>query len=153
MSDHSILMYSSGGCRNCQRRRQPNDKVLAETVWKWNNFDREEGVCIPSTPLGSTDEIMYVYRPQGKVMFSQVSVILSTIGVMATGSLLILVMARSVRILLQCFLVLLIWSDRMTENSVALTEIGWGSCEVWRKRIHAHYTFQWRNCGGGGARK
>ena len=38
-------------------------------------------------------------------MCSQASVILSTIGLMATGSLLILVMARSVRILLECFLV------------------------------------------------
>ena len=54
-------------------------------------------------------------------MFSQVSVILSTNRLMATGSLLILVMARSVHILLQCFLVLLIWSERMTGNSVTLT--------------------------------
>ena len=38
-------------------------------------------------------------------MFSQVSVILSTIGLMDTRSLLILVTARSVRILLECFLV------------------------------------------------
>ena len=38
-------------------------------------------------------------------MFSQVSVILSTIGLMATWSLLILVTAWSVRILPECFLV------------------------------------------------
>ena len=38
-------------------------------------------------------------------MFSQVSVILSTIGLMAIQSLLILITARSVRILLECFLV------------------------------------------------
>ena len=38
-------------------------------------------------------------------MFLQASVILSTIGLMATRSLLILVTARSVRILLECFLV------------------------------------------------
>ena len=37
-------------------------------------------------------------------MFSQASVILSTIGLMATLSLLILVTVRSVRILLECFL-------------------------------------------------
>ena len=41
-----------------------------------------------------------------KVMFSHASVILFTIGLMATLSLLILVTARSVRILLECFLVL-----------------------------------------------
>ena len=39
-------------------------------------------------------------------MFSQVSVILSTIGLMATRSLIILVTVRSVRILLECYLVL-----------------------------------------------
>ena len=44
------------------------------------------------------------YRPQGKVMFSQACVILSTIGLMATRSLLNLVI--SVCILLECFLVL-----------------------------------------------
>ena len=33
-----------------------------------------------------------IFRPQGKVMFSQASVILSTISLMAIGSLLILVM-------------------------------------------------------------
>ena len=38
-------------------------------------------------------------------MFSQVSVILSTIDLMDTRSLLILVTARSVRILPECFLV------------------------------------------------
>ena len=38
-------------------------------------------------------------------MFSQVSVCLSTIGFMDTGSLLGLVTARSVSILLECFLV------------------------------------------------
>ena len=41
-----------------------------------------------------------IYRPQGKVMFSQAP----TIGLMATRSLLILVTARSVRILLEYFL-------------------------------------------------
>ena len=45
------------------------------------------------------------YRLQGKVMFSEASVILSTIGLMATRSLLILVTAQSIRILLECFLV------------------------------------------------
>ena len=39
-------------------------------------------------------------------MFSHASVILSTIGLMAIRSLLILVTARSVRILLDCFLVM-----------------------------------------------
>ena len=38
-------------------------------------------------------------------MFSQASVILSTIGLMATGSMLILVIARSVRIILEYFLI------------------------------------------------
>ena len=36
-------------------------------------------------------QLFFNYRPQGKVMFSQVSVILFTIGLMATQSLLILV--------------------------------------------------------------
>ena len=45
------------------------------------------------------------YRPQGMVMFSQASVILSTIGLIATRSLLILVTVRLVCILLECFLV------------------------------------------------
>ena len=49
--------------------------------------------------------ILVYYQPQEKVMFSQPSVILSTIGLMDTRSLLILVTARSVRILLECFLV------------------------------------------------
>ena len=47
------------------------------------------------------------YLLQGKVMFSQVSVILSTIGLMDIRSLLILVKAWSVRILLECFLLVL----------------------------------------------
>ena len=47
----------------------------------------------------------YYYRLQGKVMFSQAYVILSTISLMATGSLLILVTAWSVCMLLECFLV------------------------------------------------
>ena len=38
-------------------------------------------------------------------MFSQVSVILPTNGLMATWSLLIIVTAQSVRILLECFVV------------------------------------------------
>ena len=42
-----------------------------------------------------------------KVMFSQACVILFTIGLMTTRSLLILVMVWSVRILLECFLVLM----------------------------------------------
>ena len=45
------------------------------------------------------------YRLQEKVLFSHVSVILSTIGLIATRSLPILITARSVRILLECFLV------------------------------------------------
>ena len=47
----------------------------------------------------------FCYRPQGKIMFSQASVILSTINLIATRSLLILVTARSVRVLLEYFLV------------------------------------------------
>ena len=38
-------------------------------------------------------------------MFSQACVILSTMGLMATGSLLILLTAQLVRIILECFLV------------------------------------------------
>ena len=34
-----------------------------------------------------SDEQINYYRPQGKVMLSQASVILSTIGLIATGSL------------------------------------------------------------------
>ena len=61
------------------------------------------------------------YRPQGKVMFSQASVILSTIGLMATRSLLILVTARSVRILLECFLVL----NRAHQTGWEMTLLRW----------------------------
>ena len=43
----------------------------------------------------------------GKVMFLQASVILSTIGLMATRPLRILVTAGSARILLECILVIL----------------------------------------------
>ena len=46
------------------------------------------------------------HRPQGKVMFSQASVILSTVDLMATRSLLTFFTARSVRIPLEYFLVL-----------------------------------------------
>ena len=56
-------------------------------------------------PIFGVTRLVY-YRPQGKVMFSQASVILSTIGLMDTRSLLILVTARSVCILLECFLVM-----------------------------------------------
>ena len=42
-------------------------------------------------------------------MFSQASVILPTVGLMATGSMLILVIARSVRIILECFLVKMVF--------------------------------------------
>ena len=49
-------------------------------------------------------QLQCVYQPQGKVMFSQVSC-LSTISLKDAGSLLGLVGARSVRILLECFLV------------------------------------------------
>ena len=48
---------------------------------------------------------LFITDPQGKVMFSEACVILFTIGLMATWSLLILVTVRSVRILLECFLV------------------------------------------------
>ena len=58
-------------------------------------------VCVCVLLLAVLSSEMYVfspvaetgpcYRPQGKVMFSQASVILSTIGLMPTGSLLILV--------------------------------------------------------------
>ena len=51
--------------------------------------------------------IHYYYRPQGKVMFSQASVILPTISLMATGLVLVLSTVWSVRILLECFLMLL----------------------------------------------
>ena len=48
--------------------------------------------------------IRNIYRSQGKITFSETWVILLTIGPMATRSLLILAMARSVRILLEYFL-------------------------------------------------
>ena len=48
-------------------------------------------------------------------MFSHTSVILSTIGLMAIRSLLILVTARSVRILLECFLVM----NKTNEDAVS----------------------------------
>ena len=50
-------------------------------------------------------KVRYCYRRQRKVMLSRASVILFTIGLMATWSLLVFVMVRSVCILLKCFLV------------------------------------------------
>ena len=52
-------------------------------------------------------------------MFSQASVILSTIGLMATWSLLGLVMVRSVRIPLECFLV----NNLTRSTTVLITEL------------------------------
>ena len=49
--------------------------------------------------------MIYCYRPQGKVSFSETYVILFTIGLMVTRSLLILVLVRLVRMLLEYFLV------------------------------------------------
>ena len=51
------------------------------------------------------------YRPHGKVIFSQACisralVLVLTVGLMTTRSLLILVTARSLRILVECFLIL-----------------------------------------------
>ena len=48
---------------------------------------------------------LYFYRPQGKVIFSQASDILSTISLIATRYLLILVAVHLVSILLECFFV------------------------------------------------
>ena len=50
-------------------------------------------------------------------MFSQARGILYTIGLMATGSLLILVTVRSVRILLECFLVAKVYAKHQTRNA------------------------------------
>ena len=55
-------------------------------------------------PLSVGKRTTTFYRPQGKVMFSQACVILFTISLMATRSL--LVTARSVRILSECFLLI-----------------------------------------------
>ena len=65
---------------------------------------------IPSIPRFYCSLIIvlyYYYRPQGKVIFSQASAILSTIGLMATRPLLNLVTAPSVCIPVDCFLVVL----------------------------------------------
>ena len=61
-------------------------------------------VKIEYFPEQSFQASSHIYRPQGKVMFSQASVILYTISLMATRSLLILVTARLVSILLEYFL-------------------------------------------------
>ena len=57
-----------------------------------------------------------IYRPQGKVMFSQASVIVSTIGLRATRSLLILVTARSARIHTGMFSYLVSEFSELNEN-------------------------------------
>ena len=67
------------------------------------------------------------YALQGKVMFSKTSVILSTIGLKATRSLLILVTARSLRILLECFLVWDIYSFRVEETKMSGKSSGVGA--------------------------
>ena len=61
--------------------------------------------CYGKSMAAEDFSFLSYYRPQGKVMFSQVSVILSIIGLMATRLLLIPFTAQSVRILLECFLV------------------------------------------------
>ena len=59
-----------------------------------------------------------------KGMFSQVSVILSTIGIMAIQSLLILITAWSVRILLECFLVQFIFTIKdVKKGSWKVTDV------------------------------
>ena len=64
---------------------------------------------IDSCALGKLTRLQFCnivtcYRPQGKIMFSQVCVVLSTIGLMATRLLLILGIVRAVCILLECFI-------------------------------------------------
>ena len=70
-------------------------------------------------------------------MFLQVSVILSTIGLMATQSRLILVTARSVHILLECFLVsrLSVHSSQTSSKTFHLDSlcIFDGEAEEWPK--------------------
>ena len=73
------------------------EHYLQPQIWAGNVLD------FVSTCLGNDSDILPI---QGKVMFSQVSVCLSTIGLMDTGSLLGLVMVGLVNILLECFLVL-----------------------------------------------
>ena len=68
-------------CNWCEKQRKFNENSLGD----------------------SNDVTKHIYRPQGKVMFSQASVILSTWLLGRCSSLLHTV--RSVRILLECFLV------------------------------------------------
>ena len=60
------------------------------------------------------------YRPQWKVMFSQASVILSTISLKANCSLLILVMVQWVCILLECFLVHCSFREKIRVKSFSI---------------------------------
>ena len=96
-------------------RQQPRDwrKLPAEyvTMYKW-----------------MLERYFQVYcRPQGKVMFSQAPVILFTIDLIATRSLLILVTVRLVHILLECFLVKIVFGlqfdDIVNSNFFVITYI------------------------------
>ena len=69
------------------------------------SFTLSVSVCQSVTDPGDIHfmPVLY-YRPQGTVTFSEACVILFTISLMASRSLLILLTARLVRILLECFL-------------------------------------------------
>ena len=99
-----------------RHRRRLSTPILMESIQLCKIVHRAILV-----PIGYTH-----YRPQGKIMFSQASVILSTISLMTTRPLLILVgysvtvMARSVCVLLEYFLVLSvsIWISVLVSDNV-----------------------------------
>ena len=80
-------------------------QFFAENCMKMKEFGPPGGARVPGAPpLRSANVYIFTDR-KGKVMFFT-GICLSTICLMATRSLLGLVTARSVRILLECFLLL-----------------------------------------------
>ena len=76
---------------------------LQQSYWEHSLYVKKFEFIVQPSTMSSFILLNFFYRPQGKVMFSQLSVCPQSAS-LDTGSLLGLVM-RSVRILLECFLV------------------------------------------------
>ena len=117
------MQYITGGCaaaallvavviiaccrgKRLLKKKQEDTNKIQPVCYLFNSFQIKHIAYTYLFGRSRQRQGQNIYRPQGKVMFSQASVILSTIGPMATRSLLILVTVRLVRILLECFLVL-----------------------------------------------
>ena len=93
----SLIPRKPGYRQQCYRSEDPNGNGIGTETKRKVQYTVDMSTLI--------QDRTYCYRPQGKVMLSQVCVILFTIGLMTTQSLFILVMVWLVCILLECFLV------------------------------------------------